>query len=389
MSFARRLLPLLPLAGLVLLLQAQSNTDVQSHITRGEYSTTADTAYFVDPANGRDSRDCTSATRPCKTMAGVCAKFPPHVWHDLTVNMDGGAYSSLCMLDGIRVETGPSRIAPGSITFTSSLQAASLSAGAGSGVATSADTSSITYGGGWDDGGIVGLAVEIQQGTGAGQIREISANTCCALTVGTVFATAPDSTSGFRIDDWAAVVTGNQQQLWTTGWGSTTGNAAAALVNVGSGLIDSAASKPAVTFHGIKFGVGVDAGVAITSGSVAMHLVSFSGSGGPPVELLGPTANVTATRAVGYSATYANRATATIDFPAILAGATNDQTVVAAAFSPGLPLSCSYPPALSASAVPTCFSTDAGTVTWRLLNANMDGGTIDPASGSFGAARPW
>lgn len=68
------------------------------------------------------------------------------------------------------------------------------------GTATAATSTTLTLGSAvWTSSAFVGFLVEITAGTGAGQVRPITANTGTQLTVGYAWTTTPDTTSVFEV----------------------------------------------------------------------------------------------------------------------------------------------------------------------------------------------
>lgn len=63
-------------------------------LRRGDLYTTAPVVLYVDPT-GNDSKKCTSpGTEACATLGGARMKLPPHLRHDVTINVAVGTYGN-------------------------------------------------------------------------------------------------------------------------------------------------------------------------------------------------------------------------------------------------------------------------------------------------------
>lgn len=155
-------------------------------------ATTAALTLYLDPT-GSDSNACTSSSvLACSTLAGVLAKVPRIMRHNVTINVAAGAYGAPFVLGpGITVESGAT------LTITGTMSAATLATGATTGTITSvtaasnAGPPSITdTSQSWTSNNLRGAFVTFTSGALNGQSFPITSNTATSLTFTTNSNTA-------------------------------------------------------------------------------------------------------------------------------------------------------------------------------------------------------
>lgn len=164
-------------------------------------TTTAAMTLYVDPT-GSDTNGCTSSgTAACATLAGVLAKIPSVLNHNVTVNIAAGAYAAPFILStSIRVANGVTLTFAGAqtafapATGTASGTTTAASAGSTSGPATMTDS-----GQSWTSSNLVGRYVLFGSGALSGQAFPITANTGTVITI--PMTTSPGVGSTYSIVD--------------------------------------------------------------------------------------------------------------------------------------------------------------------------------------------
>lgn len=155
-------------------------------------ATTAALTLYLDPT-GSDSNACTSSgVLACSTLAGVLAKVPRIMRHNVTINVAAGAYGAPFVLGpGITVESGAT------LTIAGTMTAATLATGAATGTITSvtapsnAGPPSITdTSQSWTSNNLRGAFVTFTSGSLNGQSFPITSNTATSLTFTTTSNTA-------------------------------------------------------------------------------------------------------------------------------------------------------------------------------------------------------
>lgn len=198
----------------LLLVALAANTPGSGPVSRGDllkfrqYQTPSAMTLFVD-STGSDSGACTaSGTSACATIQGAINKIPKLVTYPVTITVAAGNYTG-ALLDGFNITEAGYITLSGTMansTITSGLVTGTLaSATAGSSFTTSHGTATVT-GAGWTVNDLRGHFLTITGGTGSGQSRPIESNTATVATIAGGWATTPDATSTFAIQDPATVI---------------------------------------------------------------------------------------------------------------------------------------------------------------------------------------